>query len=112
MFTVISYPLSDLKNAFGKVVHELVTYASKFHHVPDHIIQLIPSFYSNYCIAIATDEYLTLPITVEKRELQGDSLVPLLFDLLINILINTIKQEKLNCIGYISDGCTPPKHWP
>ena len=38
VFTVISYPLSDLKNAFGKVVHELVTYASKFRHVPDHII--------------------------------------------------------------------------
>ena len=62
-------------------------------------------------MSIATDEYLSLPITVEKGILQGVSLSPLLFNLVINTLINTIRQEKLNCIGYIYDGCIPPTHW-
>ena len=93
-----------------KVDLELVMYVLKFHHVPDHIIQLIQSFYTDYCISIATDEYLTLPTTVEKEVLQGDS-SPLLFNLVINTLINTIKQEKLNCIRYIFDACIPPKHY-
>ena len=39
--------LLDLKNAFSKVDHELITYVLKFHHVPDHIIQLIQSLYTN-----------------------------------------------------------------
>ena len=55
--------------------------------------------------------YLALPNTVEKGGLQGESLLPLLFNLVINTLINTIKQEKQNCIGYIYDGCILQKHW-
>ena len=102
--------LLNLKNAFGEVDHDLTTYVLKFHHVPDHIIQKIKSLYTDHRISIATDEYLTLPITVEKG-VQGDSLSPLLFNLVIITLINTIKQEKLNCIGYIYDGCMPPKRW-
>ena len=55
--------------------------------------------------------YLALHNTVEKGGLQGESLLPLLFNLVINTLINTIKQEKQNCIGYIYDGCILQKHW-
>ena len=91
----------DLKNTFDEVDHELITYVLKFRHVPDHIIQLIQSLYTDYGISVATDRYLTLPITIKKGVLQGHSLSPLLFNLVINTLINTIKQEKLNCIGYV-----------
>ena len=35
--------LLDLKNVFGEVDYEFITYVLKFHHVPDHIIQLIRS---------------------------------------------------------------------
>ena len=103
--------LLDLKNAFGKVDQELISYVLKFHHVPGHIIQLIQSLYTDCHISIATDGYLTRRITVEKGVLQGDCLLPLLLNLVINMLINTIKQEKLNCMGYIYNGCIPSKHW-
>ena len=83
----------------------------KFRHVPDHIIQLTQSLCTNYCISIATDKYLTLPIAIEKGVLQGDTLSLLLFNLVVNTLISTIKQEKSYCIGYIYDCCIPPKHW-
>ena len=59
--------LLDLKNAFGEIDHELITYVLKFHYVPDHIIQLTQSLYTDYRISIATDEYLTLPITIENH---------------------------------------------
>ena len=102
--------LLNLENAFGKVDHELTTYVLKFHHAPDHNIQLMQSLYTDYRISIATDEYLAPLITMEKGVLQCDILSPLLFNLVIDTLIKTIKQEKLNCIGHICDGCIPPKH--
>ena len=65
--------LLDLKNAFDKVDHELITYVLKLYQVPGHIIQLIQSLYTDCHISIATDVYLALLITVEKGVLQGGS---------------------------------------
>ena len=50
-------------------------------------------------------------ITVSRRFLQGDSLSPLLFNLVIKTFINTIKQVKINCMGYAYDGTLASKHW-
>ena len=83
----------------------------KFHHIPDHIIWLKQSLYTNCCISIVTGKYFTLPITIGKGLLQGDRLWLLLFNLVINTFINTTEQEKLNFKGYIYYGCIPPKHW-
>ena len=54
---------------------------------------------------------MTSPIVVHRGVLQGDSLSPLLFNLVINILIATIKQDKLNCMRYVYDYALTPKHW-
>ena len=102
--------LLDLKNAFGKVSHNLLHMVLKYHHIPDHIINLAKSLYANYQLTIATDSYVTSPITVRCGVLQGDSLSPLLFNLVVNALINTIKQDKTNCIGYVYDSTLAPKH--
>ena len=45
------------------------------------------------------------------RVLQWDSLSPLLFNLIVNTLINNVKSEKVECIGYVYQGCLSPKHW-
>ena len=83
----------------------------KYHKVPDHIITLITSLYTDYFISVATDSYLISPVKVRRGVLQGDSLSPLLFNLIVNTLITTIKQEKLKCMGYVYDGGVQPKHW-
>lgn len=71
--------LLDLKIFVGRLlINELITYVLKFLHVPDHIIQLTYSLYTDYRISIATHKYLTLRITDEKGVLQGDSLSLLL----------------------------------
>ena len=54
---------------------------------------------------------MTSPIVVHRGVLQGDSLSPLLFNLVITTLIASIKQDKLNCIGYVYDYAPAPKHW-
>ena len=54
---------------------------------------------------------MTSPIKVQRGVLQGDSLSPLLFNLIVNTLINTIKYEKVECMGYVYNGTLLPKHW-
>ena len=44
--------LLDLKNAFGEVSHDLLLTVLKYHHFPDHIINLVKSLYTNYQLAI------------------------------------------------------------
>ena len=65
----------------------------------------------DYFISVAIDNYLTSPTNVRRRVLQGDSLSPLLFNLIVNTLITSIKEEKLKCMGYVYDGGIQPKHW-
>ena len=93
--------LLDLQNAFGEGSHDLLLSVLKYHHIPDHIINLVKSLYTNYQLTIATDSYVTSPITVRLGVLQGDSLSPLLFNLVINTPINTTKQDRINCMGYV-----------
>ena len=44
---------------------------------------------------------MTSPIRVESEVHQGDSLSPLLFNLIVNTLINTANFEKVECMGYV-----------
>ena len=105
----LTITLLDLKNAFGEVNHKLLISVLKYHHVPLAVIDLISSLYTDYHISITTDKFMTCPINVKRGVLQGDSLSPLLFNL-INTLVNTIKQDKINCMGYVYGGCLSPKN--
>ena len=69
--------------------------------MPDNIITLITSLYTGYTILIITDTFMTSPIKVQRGVLQGVSLLPLLFNLILNTSINTIKSEKVECMGYV-----------
>ena len=54
---------------------------------------------------------MTSPIKVQRGFPQGDSLSPPLFNLIVNTLIKTVKSEKVECMGYVYQGCLSPKHW-
>ena len=79
--------LLDLKNDFGEIDHKLLLKLSKYHHIPDEIKLLITDYYKNYTITIATDMYVTDPLVIGKGVLEGDYLIPLLFNMVINTLI-------------------------
>ena len=55
--------------------------------------------------------YTTCPIKLKRGVLQGDCLSPLLFNLCFNTLIQTVKQRKVNCLGYVFDYTLQPRHW-
>ena len=104
--------LVDLKNAFGEIHHNfMIRSILKFHHLPDEVISLVEDLYSDYTTSIATKRYLTYPVPVERGVLQGDCLSPLLFNLCVNTLINTIKDEKVSCLGYVNNFSLNPCHW-
>ena len=103
--------LLNIKNAFGEVNHNVLTKSLKIHHVPAEKIQLITTLYSDYDTSILTDSVMTSPIKIQRGILQWDSLSPLLFSLIVNTLINTVKSKKFECMGDIYKGCLTPKHW-
>ena len=57
--------LLDLENDFGEVNRNLLVETLKIHHVPDDIITLITSLYTDYTISIITDTFMTSSIKVQ-----------------------------------------------
>ena len=107
--------LLDLKNAFGEVHHNLIYEVLKYHHVPNHIKNLICSLYTDFQTSIITEQFNTPFITVGRGVLQGDCLSPLLFNMSFNTFIQHIKSEKYRQLGFwklsqIGIPCNPI-HW-
>lgn len=82
-----------------------------YHHLPQHIIDIVESLYNNYKISISCPDYLTQSITVNRGVLQGDSLSPLLFNMCFNTLMQTIKQEEIKCLVYVITETKLTKQW-
>ena len=103
--------LLDLKNAFGEIDHEIILKILDYHHFPESVKELIRSYYTNYTVSIGTDRFVTNPILIEKGVLQGDCLSPLLFNLVVNALLQTIDHEKIRLMGYSYSESIRPRHW-
>ena len=107
--------LLDLKNAFGEVHHNLIYEVLNYHHIPDHIKNIISSLYTDFQTSIITEQFSTPFITVGRGVLQGDCLSPLLFNMSFNTFIQHIKLEKYRQLGFwkLNENGTPlnPIHW-
>ena len=103
--------LIDLQNAFGEVHHEFIQSVLRYHHMPPEICSLIGNLYQDYHISVATEKFTTNPIRVSRGVLQGDCLSPLIFNLCVNTLVNTIKDERIKCLGYVYNITLPQRHW-
>ena len=107
--------LLDLKNAFGEVHHNLIYEVLEYHHIPDHIKNLVSSLYTDFQTSIITEQFNTSFITVGRGVLQGDCLSPLLFNISFNTFIQHIKSEKYRQLGFwkSSKNGIPlnPIHW-
>ena len=51
--------LLDPKNAFGEVHHNLIYEVLEYHHIPNHIKNLIGSLYTNFQTSILTEQFNT-----------------------------------------------------
>ena len=102
--------LLDLKNAFGEVHHNLIQPVFGYHHMPNHMNNLIKSLYIDFKTSVITSEFRTHFIPVGRGVLQGDCLSPLLFNMCFNTYIQNIKAEKHRQFGF-SLQLLNPIHW-
>ena len=102
--------LLDLKNVFGEVHHNLISSVLDYHHIPEHIKQIVESLYTDFKTSIITRELRAPFIPVGRGVLQGDCLSPLLFNMCFNTFIRHIKAEKYRQFGF-SFQFLNPIHW-
>ena len=102
--------LLDLKNAFGKIHHNLIKTVLDYHHIPGHVKSIIESLYTDFKTSIITSEFRTPFISVGRGVLQGDCLSPLLFNMCFSTFIQHIKCDKYRQFGF-SFKLLNPIHW-
>ena len=101
--------LLDLKNAFGEVHHSLIRFSLRHHHIPEETIGLIMSQYDGFYLNVTAKncDLSTGPIHVQRGVLQGDTLSPLLFNLVFDSLMSTMADSKFPTRGIMwGDGRT------
>ena len=99
--------LLDLKNAFDEVHHNLIPEILKYHHISDHIQQLVLSLYSNFQTSIVTNTFQTPFISVGRGVLQGECLSPLTFNLCFTTFICYISHHKFRQFGFTISSLCP-----
>ena len=87
--------LLNFKNAIGEMNQSLIRKVMKMHRVSDKFVKLIHSLCTGRKIFQLTDSSQTSSIYVLCGVFQTNSLTLLVFNLLINILINIIKKDKM-----------------
>ena len=95
--------LLDLKNAFGEVHHSLIRFSLEHYHIPHEIVDLIMSQYTgfNLNVCFSKDRQRTCPIHVQRGVLQGDTLSPLLFNIVFDCLMSTISVPQIQSHGVL-----------
>jgi len=92
--------LLDLKNAFGTVHHNLILEVLKFHHIPNHIRDLVHSVYTNFQTSMIAPHFHSPFLYEGHGVVKGDCLSPLLFNLCLNTFFEHIKAEKYKQFGF------------
>ena len=83
----------DIANAFGAMSHQLISTTLKRANVPDSIVSLIESYYSDVQIRFTTKEFITEWQRVEKGIITGCTLSVVLFAMAMTMLVMSAKSE-------------------
>ena len=83
----------------------------EYHHVLENIRKIVKNLYCCFKTSVLTDEFVTDFVHMQKGVLQGDCFSPLIFNLIINTFIQSIKHEKYEQFGYKFIRYLTPRHW-
>ena len=83
----------DIANAYGELIHELIYTALRRAHVPEHMCDLVESYYKNAQIRFTTKDFTTEWQPVEKGIITGCTLSVVLFSLTMTMLVMSVKGE-------------------
>ena len=107
----------DLANAYGSVHHSLINYSLRHYHAPPQFLAIVQALYSGLNAKIITAEWETSVIPLQKGVYQGDPLSVVIFNTVMNTLLDTISlrpdlgyqfsnsQRRVNILQYADDTC-------
>ena len=106
----VTITLIDLENVFGEVHHSLIESVLPYHNI-DEINYIVKLLYSGFRLSIITSDFCTKYTAAEKGVLQGSSISPLVYNLIINNFIQHAKEEKSTNFRYRTFKGFFPRNW-
>ena len=107
----------DLANAYGSVHHSLIRFAFEHYQAPPQLVSIIQTLYSGLLASFRTVSWSTPIIPLGVGVYQGDPLSVVIFNTVINTLVDTIQtrqdlgynysltQRPVNLLQYANDTC-------
>ena len=89
----------DLANAFGSVHHDLIRFSLEHYHAPQAMINTTCNLYRDLTGVVSTDAWQTDPFHLQVGVYQGDPLSVLVFNTVMNTLVDTITKSHAD-LGY------------
>ena len=89
----------DLANAFGSVHHQLIRFSLEHYYAPARMVAAVSDLYRGLVGVVRTKEWSTKPFTMEVGVFQGDPLSVIIFNTVMNTLVDTITQSHHH-LGY------------
>ena len=82
----------DLANAFGRIHHDLIRFSFSHYHAPAAMTSMLSNLYQDLTGVVSTKSWLTDPIHLQIGVYQGDPLSVLVFNTVMNTLVDTITK--------------------
>ena len=106
----------DLANAYGSVHHSLITFSLQHYHAPPKFLHFVENFYSNLSATFNSSQWSTPPIPLKIGVYQGDPLSVVIFNTVINTMVDTIRSrpdlgyhltrnQSISLLQYADDTC-------
>ena len=107
----------DIANAYGSVHHSLIQFALQNYHAPPQFLSILQALYSGLNATVITESWDTPLVSLQKGVYQGDPLSVVIFNTVINTLVDTITTRidlgyqlsgslrRVNILQYADDIC-------
>ena len=92
-----------LEKAFGRVPREVVCFALRQKGIPEHLVNGVMSLYKGCKFAVSVDGELSISFSVKVDVHQGFALSPLLFIMVMDVLIEDVRDGSLMELLYADD---------
>ena len=107
----------DLANAYGSVHHSLIEFSLRHYNAPPQFLSMMQALYSGLNVVVTTNSWETPLVSLGKGVYQGDPLSVVIFNTVINTLVDTISmridlgyqfsgsRRRVNILQYADDTC-------
>ena len=89
----------DLSNVFGSVHHSLIRFLFQHYHAPPEMVDMMAALYENLIRIVSSKSWQSHPLHLQIGVFQGDPLSVLVFNTVMNTLVDTITKQ-YSSLGY------------